>query len=69
MNFWFPGNPEDRGAQWLSACLKNEGLWVRTSTEALHCVHEQDTSIPAWLLLVEPRKTRLDINEKLLTGT
>ena len=57
------------GAQWLSACLEIEGLWVRASSLSLHCVLEQDIYINPCLVLVQPRKTHPDITEKLLTVT
>ena len=40
---------------------------IYMSGVALCCVHEQDTCILV-LVLVQPRKTRPDISEKLLTG-
>ena len=40
---------------------QEEGLQVQVSPDALHCVLEQD------LVLVQPRKTRPKITEKVLT--
>ena len=47
-----------------------KGLLVRVSppSESLFCVHQQDTFY-LQLVLVQPRKTRPDMTEKLLTGT
>ena len=45
-----------------SAWLEIKGLQVRAPQEALRCVFEQDTLV--CLVLVQPRKTHPDINEK-----
>ena len=59
------------GAQWLSGRVldSSEGLLVQASLETLCCVLEQDTLVLAKLVLVQPRKTRPDKTEKLLTET
>ena len=49
-------------------CLTGDrGLQVQASLEALHCVLKEDTI--RCLVLVQSRKTRADMTEKLLTGT
>ena len=55
-------------AQWESSWLEIEGLRVKASPEALHCVFEQDTLYPC-LVLIKHRIGRRDTTEKMLTGT
>ena len=54
---------------WLGIRLEIERLLVRVSppAESLWCVCEQETI--RCYVLVQPRKTRPDMTEKLLTGT
>ena len=53
-------------AQWKSARLETEGPRVRASPASLLCVLEQEHN-PS-LVLVQPRKTRPFITERLLMG-
>ena len=54
-------------AQWLSAWLETEGPRVRASPASLCCGPWARHIYPS-LLLVQPRKTRPDITERLLMG-
>ena len=50
-------------ARWSSDQLEIGGLLVRVAPVALRCV------LDSCLVLVQPRKTRIDMTEILLTGT
>ena len=57
--------PPDVGAQWLSDRVLDSRPGVRASPASLRCVLEQEH--PS-LELVQPRKTRSFISERLLMG-
>ena len=53
-------------AQWLSACLETDGLWVRASWR--HCVVSLSKNVNPSLVMVHPSKTHPFITERLLMG-
>ena len=63
INFRIPGAWSE-----LVGCISFCILFKLHGHTSLCCVFEQDTYYPC-LELVQPRKTRPDITEKLLTGT
>ena len=54
--------------QWLSAGLETERPRIIASPPSLRCIPEQGTFILA-LVLVQPRNTRAEVTERLLTET
>ena len=54
--------------QWLSAGLETERPRIIASPPSLRCILEQCTFVLA-LVLVQPRKTRAEVTERLLTET
>ena len=54
--------------QWLSAGLETERPQIIASPPSLRCILKQGTFILA-LVLVQPRKTRAEVTERLLTET
>ena len=60
----------NKGAQWLSGRvldLRTKGHMFEPNRR--HCIVSSSKTHLTCLVLVQPRKTHLDITEKLLTGT